>query len=101
MGTFPKSLSHSGNNPVKMSILLHWIMGRLMHMQNSNDKNATPMNVSNTSTPPMAIVDPQDPVGRTFLMDECDDGQCFRAKIVECICNHESAKTQTSDHMKF
>ena len=60
------------------------------HMQNLNDENATPMNVSNTSTPPMAVVDPQDLVGCTFLMDEYDDGQCFRAEIVESIRDHES-----------
>ena len=60
------------------------------HMQNLNDENATPMNVSNTSTPPMAVVDPHDPVGCTFLMDECDDGQCFCVKIVKCTCNHDA-----------
>ena len=54
-------------------------------------KCVTPMNVSNTSTPPMAVVDPQDLVGCTFLMDECDHGQCFHVKIVKCICDHESA----------
>ena len=59
------------------------------------------MNVINASTPSMAVVDPQDLVGQIFLMDECDDGQHFQAKIVECIHNHESAKTQTSDHVKF
>ena len=59
-------------------------------MQNSNDKNATPMNVSDTSIPPMAVVYLQDLVGCTFLMDECNDGQCFCAKIVKCICNHDA-----------
>ena len=71
------------------------------HMQNLNNGNATPMNVSNTSTPPMAVVDPQDLVGCTFLIDEHDDGQHFCAKTVKCICDHESAKTQTSNHVKF
>ena len=71
------------------------------HMQNSNEGNDSPINVSNASTPSMAVVDPQDLVGQTFLMDECNDGQHFQAKIVECIRNHESAKTQTSDHVKF
>ena len=89
--TFPKLLSHSGNNVVvKMSILLldHGEMDA--HTKNLNDKNATPMNVSNTSTPPMAVVDPQGPVDCTFLMDECNDGQHFHAKIVKCTCNHDA-----------
>ena len=71
------------------------------HTQNSNEENASPINVSNTSTPSMAVVDPQDLVGCTFLMDECDDGQCFHAKIVECIHDHKSAKNQTSNQVKF
>ena len=54
-------------------------------MQNLHEENASPMNVSNTSTPSMVVVDPQDLVGHTFLMDECNDGQCFHVKIVECI----------------
>ena len=60
------------------------------HTQNLHEENASPMNVSNTSTPSMAVVDPQDLVGHTFLMDECNDGQHFFAKIVECIRDHES-----------
>ena len=71
------------------------------HMQNSYERNNSPINVSNTSTPSMAVVDPQDLVGWTFLMVEHNDGQHFQAKIVECIYDHESAKTQTSNHVKF
>jgi hypothetical protein len=36
------------------------------------------------------IVDPQELLGCTFLMDTQEDGQRFRACIVECIFNHES-----------
>ena len=71
------------------------------HTQNLNEENASPMNVNNISTPSKAAVDPRDLVGQTFLMDERDDGQCFHAKIVECIHDHKSAKTQTSDQVKF
>jgi hypothetical protein len=36
------------------------------------------------------IVNPQELLGRTFLMDTQEDGQSFRARIVECISDHES-----------
>jgi len=38
--------------------------------------------------PLMHIVDMQDLVGRTFLLNEQDDGQRFCTKIVEYIANH-------------
>ena len=53
------------------------------HMQHSNDL-----------TSPMAIIDPQDLVGCTFLMDTRNDGQRFHAQIVE-YCH------KTPEHMKF
>ena len=61
-----KSLRQQSGQDVNSPALDHGEMDA--HTQNSNDKNATPMNVSNTSTPPMAVVDPQDLVGYTFLM---------------------------------
>jgi hypothetical protein len=36
------------------------------------------------------IVNPQELLGRTFLKDTHEDGQRFRAHIVECISDHES-----------
>jgi hypothetical protein len=39
----------------------------------------------NDSVMPMPIVDPNDLVGRTFLMPRQEDGQCFRARIVRAI----------------
>ena len=63
------------------------------HTKSLNEENASPMNVNNVSTPSKAVVNPQDLVGQTFLMDEHDDGQCFHAKVVECIHDHKSAKT--------
>ena len=57
---------------------------------------------SEESTPtPSPVISPQDLVGRTFLMDERSDGQHFRARIVECINDHEEATQQTSEHVKF
>jgi hypothetical protein len=47
------------------------------------------------------IVNPQELLGRTFLMDTQEDGQRFRARIVECISNHESNVRRLDDHVKF
>jgi hypothetical protein len=47
------------------------------------------------------IVNPQERLGRTFLMDTQEDGQRFRAHIVECISNHESNVRRSDDHVKF
>jgi hypothetical protein len=49
----------------------------------------------------MVIVDPQELLGRTFLMDTQEDGQRFRARIVECISDHESNVRRSDDHVKF
>jgi hypothetical protein len=45
------------------------------------------------------IVNPQELLGCTFLMDTQEDGQRFRARIVECISNHES-NVRHSDNRK-
>jgi hypothetical protein len=47
------------------------------------------------------IVDPQELLGRTFLMDTQEDGQRFRARIIECISNQESNIRRSDDHVKF
>ena len=39
--------------------------------------------------PPMPIMNPEDLVGRTFLLDKQEYGQKFRARIVEAINAHE------------
>jgi hypothetical protein len=70
----------------------------------------------------MVIVDPQELLGRTFLMDTQEDGQRFRcgfcirmlisrfhrvngqrfhARIVECISDHESNVCRSDNHAKF
>jgi hypothetical protein len=49
----------------------------------------------------MVIVDPQELLGHTFLMDTQEDGQRFRARIVECISDHESNVRRSDDHVKF
>jgi hypothetical protein len=47
------------------------------------------------------IVNPQELLGRTFLMDTQEDGQRFRDRIVECISDHESNVRRSDDHVKF
>jgi hypothetical protein len=47
------------------------------------------------------IDNPQELLGRTFLMDTQEDGQRFRARIVECISDHESNVRRSDDHVKF
>jgi hypothetical protein len=47
------------------------------------------------------IVNPQELLGFTFLMDTQEDGQRFRACIVECISNHKSNICHSEDHVKF
>jgi hypothetical protein len=47
----------------------------------------------------MVIDNPQELLGHTFLMDTQEDGQRFRACIIECISNHESNVQQTSFKM--
>jgi hypothetical protein len=47
------------------------------------------------------IVDPQELLGCTFLMDTQEDGQRLRACIIECISNHEANVCHSDDHVKF
>jgi hypothetical protein len=47
------------------------------------------------------IVNPQELLGRTFLIDTQEDGQRFCARIVKCISDHESNVCHSDDHVKF
>ena len=47
------------------------------------------------------LTNPSDLVGRTFLLDEQDDGQQFHAAIVECINDHDDQLSQDPQHIKF
>ena len=65
-------------------------------------ETSVPMPTSNNyNSSGMAIVDPQDLVGRMFLMDEREDGQCFCARIVECINEREQGRHTNEEHIKF
>jgi hypothetical protein len=47
------------------------------------------------------IVNPQELLGHIFLMDTQEDGQRFRAHIIECISDHESNVRRSDNHVKF
>jgi hypothetical protein len=47
------------------------------------------------------IVDPQELLGCTFLMDTQEDGQRYHACIIECISDHESNVPHSDNHVKF
>jgi hypothetical protein len=51
---------------------------------------STPSDEVNAESPPSPIFNPEDLIGRTFLMDEQEDGQKFRGRIVELIEDHLS-----------
>ena len=54
-----------------------------------------------TPLPSMPIMNPEDLVGRTFLMDEQEDGQKFRARIVEAINQHDEKVKNNPELLKF
>jgi hypothetical protein len=49
----------------------------------------------------MPVVDPNDLVGRTFLMPEQQDGQRFCARIVQAIKDHERDLANDPDRIQF
>ena len=50
---------------------------------------------------PLPTIQVEDLVGRTFLMDRQEDGQRYRAKIVEAIQEHESDLNKEDVRIKF
>jgi hypothetical protein len=49
----------------------------------------------------LAIVDPYELMGHTFLMDPQDDGQHFSARIVDLVEDHQSKVRKSDHHHKF
>jgi hypothetical protein len=47
------------------------------------------------------LVNPQELLGHTFLMDTQEDSQRFCACILECISDHESNVHHSDDHVEF
>ena len=46
-------------------------------------------------------MNPEDLVGRTFLLDQREDGQKFRANIVEAVNAHEDKVQSNPDLLRF
>ena len=49
----------------------------------------------------MPIVDPQGLIGRTFLMDQQDDGQKFRARVIEAINAYDEKVANNPELLRF
>ena len=67
----------------------------------SRNDTDVPHNGESSGATPMTIVDPNDLVGRTFLMPPREDGQCFRAHIVCAIEEHEQGLAKEPERIKF
>jgi hypothetical protein len=61
----------------------------------------TPTDEINAEPPPSPIFNPEDLIGRTFLMDEQEDGQKIRGRIVELIEDHESKVEDNPTRIQF
>jgi hypothetical protein len=68
----------------------------LHSMEPTNENPESPSTGDDT-----VIVDPQQLLGCTFLMDTHKDGQRLRAHIVECISDHEANVHCSDDHVKI
>jgi hypothetical protein len=62
---------------------------------------STPTDEINAESPLSPIFNPEDLIGRTFLMDEQEDGQKFRGRIVELIEDHESKVEDNPTRIQF
>jgi hypothetical protein len=62
---------------------------------------STPTDKTDADIPPPPIFNPEDFIRRSFLMDEQEDGQKFRGKIVELIEDHKSRVEDNPTRIKF
>ena len=65
------------------------------------ETNPTSSQDDKSLPPSTPIINPEDLVGRTFLMDKQEDGQQFRAKIVKLIDNHSEDLEDDKTRIKF
>ena len=64
-------------------------------------KQATTPAAQGTDQDTSPIFNPEDLVGRTFLMDAQEDGQWFRARIVKLVEDHDSSLQENPVRIKF
>jgi hypothetical protein len=77
---------------------------RSVTFKDSIPQNGEPVNDEESSTLPngsMAIFNPHELIGRTFLMNPQEDGQRYRARIVEAVEDHQSKVNEQNDRVKF
>jgi hypothetical protein len=74
------------------------IKSRQVATSTENGEASNAVGASETTTP---VFNPEDLVGRTFLMDPKEDGQRFRAWIVKLIEDHESDVAENPTRIKF
>jgi hypothetical protein len=56
---------------------------------------------TSADAPPPPVFNPEDLIGRSFLMDKQEDGQQFRGRIVKLIEDHESKVEDNPTRIKF
>jgi hypothetical protein len=70
-------------------------------IKSRSDDRESKQDATNVNAPAPPVLDPQDLVGRTFLMDKQEDGQQHRAKIVRLIEDFENTVTDNPTRIKF
>ena len=58
-------------------------------------------NQNGVKTTEMAIINPSDLVGRSFLLNGNENGEKFRAKIIEAIKTHDNKLETDPERMKY
>jgi len=66
-----------------------------------SDPDSSPHNVDGTKLSQLPMFHPSNLVGRTFLLDPQEDGQCFRARIVKALEDHDAKLHQKPERFKF
>jgi hypothetical protein len=60
----------------------------------------TKLHTTKDNHPPPSIIDMEDIIGRSFIMDKQDDDQHFRSRIVKLIEDHEARVENNKDRFK-
>jgi hypothetical protein len=70
-----------------------------MHDLDIMDESKPTDTAASESPPP--VINPEDLIGRSFLMDKQEDGQKYRGRIVQLIEDHESMVEEKPTRIKF
>jgi hypothetical protein len=72
---------------------------KLRHDFDSMDESKPTDTAASASLPP--VINPEDHIGRSFLMDKQEDGQQYRDRIVQLIEDHESMVENNPTRIRF